>query len=251
MQKEFGDDGYDVYEMPNASKISIERFSEFLRAYEYFKATQTYQKDAERAIEEAKSKLKSKVLVITEGATDWKLMKTAIAVLKEKTEYADLFNGLDFTFLEYEPMNSTDPSPNKLEMGNITLTDLCENYAKIPQDATYIFIADCDVDVTNKKLGAAKGELYKKWTEKVYSFTIPVPQSRLSTPKISIEHLFSDPEIKTEIPCDDGITRRLYMGNEFDRFGHAIENGLFCERKEICGPDKINIIEGSQGVIGQ
>ena len=41
MQEEFGEDGYEVYEMPTSTMISVERFSEFQRAYEYFKATQT------------------------------------------------------------------------------------------------------------------------------------------------------------------------------------------------------------------
>lgn len=246
MQEVFGSDGFEVYEMPIAAKISVERFSEFQRAYEYFKTTETYQKDAESAIEEIRSTLTSRVLVITEGATDWKLMKTAMSVLKEKTEYRDLFSGLDFSFLEYDPNNSQAQESLKLEMGNKTLTSICESYAKMPQDTVYIFIADCDVEETNKKMGISDGQ-YRKWSKNVFSFTIPVPESRSRTPKISIEHLFSDPEIKTEIACDDGITRRLYLGNEFDQYGHALAIDRFCERKDICGPDKINVIEGSQG----
>lgn len=246
MQEVFGDDGYEIYEMPTATKISVERFSEFQRAYEYFKATQTYQKDAENAIQAVKSTLTSKVLVITEGATDWKHLKTALSVLKEKEEYSDLFSELDFDFFEYEPANSKDQATHKVEMGNTTLTSICENYAKMPQDTKYIFIADCDVPTTNKKMGNADGR-YKKWTEKVFSFTIPVPDHRKETPGISIEHLFTDSEIKKEIACDDGIARRLYMGNEFDQYGHAQSIDRFCERKDICGPGRINIIEGTQG----
>lgn len=244
MQEEFDEDGYEVYEMPNATKISVERFSEFQRAYEYFKTTQTYQRDAEVAIEAAKST--SKVLVITEGATDWKHMKTALAVLREKEEHKALFDGLNFDFLEYEPKNSKKEALYKLEMGNTTLVSMCENCAKLPQDTKYIFIADCDVISTNKKMVDADSK-YKKWSENVYSFTIPVPNHRNSTPEISIEHLFSDLEIKTDIMCDDGVSRRLYMGNEFDKHGHAKTIDRFCERKDLCGPNKINIIEGSQG----
>ena len=245
MQKEFGDDGYEVYDMPTANKISVERFSEFQRAYEYFKMTATYQKDAESAIEKVRSTLKSKVLVITEGATDWKHMKTAMTVLKEKAEHADLFNGLDFEFLEYEPANSQEQTPIKLEMGKDTLTSVCDSFAKIPQNVTYIFIADCDDPTTNKKLGNSTG-LYKRWSENVYSFTLPVPSDRKETPNICIEHLYSDTEIKTEITID-GIKRRLYIGNEFDARGLATNIDRFCEKAKICGPDKINIIEGSPG----
>ncbi len=247
MQKAFGDDGFEVYDMPTAKKISVERFSEFQHAYEYFKTTETYQKDAESAIEKVRSALTSKILVITEGATDWKLMKTAMSVLKERPENMDLFAGLEFSFLEYEPKNSLELAPIKLGMGNTTLSGLCDNYAKIPRDTIYIFIADCDDNATNAKMRDPKGAAYKKWSSNVYSFTIPVPESRIDTPNISIEHLFSDDEIKTEIVCEDGSARRLYMGNEFDQYGHAQSIDRFCERKDICGPSKINIIEGSQG----
>ena len=174
-------------------------------------------------------------------------MKTAMSVLKGRQENMDLFDGLEFSFLEYEPKNSQEPAPLKLGMGNTTLSGLCDNYAKIPRNTIYIFIADCDDNATNAKMRGAKGEAYKKWSSNVYSFTIPVPESRSGTPNISIEHLFSDAEIKTEILCDDGIARRLYMGNEFDQYGHAMAIDRFCERKDICGPNKINIIEGSQG----
>lgn len=245
MQEEFGNDGYEVYEMPNATKISVERFSEFQRAYDYFKATQTYQRDAEAAIEATRARLSPKVMVITEGATDWKHMKTAMVALKEKPEYSDLFCGLEFEFLEYEPSNSQDQAPYKLEMGNKTLTSICENYAKMPHQVKYIFIADCDVEETTKKLGDASGR-FKRWSNGIYSFTIPVPESRRNTPKICIEHLYSNDEIKTEVEIE-GVKRRLYIGSEFDSRGLAIGIDRFCERANVCGPDKINIIEGTQG----
>ena len=37
------------------------------------------------------------------------------------------------------------------------------------------------------------------------------------------------------------------MGNEFDRRGYAPSLGVICEKKAVCGPEKINIIEGSTG----
>lgn len=246
MQEEFGEDGFEIYEMPLATRISVERFSEFRLAYEYFKKTQLYQSDAKAAIQKAMDALTSKVLVITEGATDWKHMKTALVTLKSSGMYDELFCNLDFDFLEYEPSNSDGAGGYKLEMGNATLTSICESYAKLPHDTTYIFIADRDDNTTNRKLGSTTGR-YKKWSNNVYSFLLPVPETRKETPNISIEHLFSDNEIKTEIPCNDGVVRRLYLGNEFNQHGHSMSLNLFCERRGICGPDKINIIEGSQG----
>lgn len=246
MQQAFGDDGYEVYEMPSATKISVERFSQFKRAYEYFKATETYQKDAEAAIAKAKSNLITKTLVITEGATDWMLMKVAMAELKKKPEHAELFSNLDFDFFEFGPKNSQIQTKYKVEMGNSTLVSICKNYEKLPKNEKYVFIADCDVESTNKEMRDGKVR-FKRWKNKVYSFTIPVPIARSTTPNISIEHLFADSEIKTEVLCDDGVPRRLYMGNEFNKYGHSLDGKMFCERADICGPNKINIIEGSQG----
>ena len=119
MREIFGDDNFEIYEMPKASKITAERFSEFQCAYDYLKETQTYQQDAEKMLSQLKPK--TKTIVITEGATDWKHMKTAFNVLRNNPAYTDLFNGLDFEFLEYEPTNSSDSSEHKLEMGKDTL----------------------------------------------------------------------------------------------------------------------------------
>lgn len=246
MREEYEDDGFEIYEFPSARKIDAEKFSEFKRAYEYVKQTDIFHKDAEEAVAQAKKAAKTRVLVVTEGATDWKHMKTAMMALKEKSEHTKLFDNLDFDFLEYEPANSKINAQYKLEMGNSTLTSICESYSKMPQDTKYIFIADRDYEPTNKKLGGGMDK-YRKWRENVYSFIIPVPQNRVDTPQICIEHLYSDAEIKTEITCDDGVSRRLYMGNEFDSRGLAQKIDRFCERASICGPEKISIIEGSQG----
>lgn len=243
MQETFGEDGYEIYEMPTATKISVERFSEFQRAYDYFKQTTTYHEDAQNAIASATSN--KNAIVITEGATDWKHMKAAMAVLKENEEYSELFSGLDFDFFEYEPANSRDEAEYKLEMGDKTLISICENYAKLPQTVRYIFIADRDVPATNQTM-ATPNTPYKKWSPNVYSFILPVPDSRKDTPNICIEHLYSDDEIKTEVVVE-GISRRLYMGNEFDSRGLAPSIDRYCERAGICGPDKISIIEGSKG----
>ena len=53
-------------------------------------------------------------------------------------------------------------------------------------------------------------------------------------------------EIKTEVSIG-GISRRLFMGNEFDKRGINSIHCLNCDRKEKCGKDKINIIDGTSG----
>lgn len=243
MQETFGEDNYEIYEMPNATKIEIERFSEFQRAYDYFRQTTTYKKDVEIAI--AQTDVETKTLIITEGSTDWKHIKAAYNILKDKPQYAKIFTDLEFEFFEYEPANSKETAKHKLEMGNTALTQICESMSKLPQNKTYIFIADRDHEATNKKLSSID-KIYKSWGNNVYSFIIPVPESRKSTPSICIEHLYSDDEIKTEVTVN-GINRRLYIGNEFDERGIAYSIEKVCEKKSVCGSKSIAIIEGTQG----
>lgn len=249
MQEHFGNDGFEIYNMPDAEKIDVERFSEFQRAYEYFKKTDTYQRETEENVKNAISEIikkdETETLLITEGATDWKHIKTAYSVLSQKPENKELFDNFDFKFLEYVPVASGADNEMVIEMGNASLCNICESYAKIPNRKKYIFIADRDDEKTNKKLSES-GKKYKNWGNNVYSFVLPVPDHRKTTPNICIEHLYSDNEIKKEIECD-GIKRRLYMGCEFDDRGVACSIDRFCEKRNSCGSGKIQIIEGSSG----
>lgn len=242
MEDEFSEDGFEIYQMPHGIKISAERFSEFQKAYTYLTSTQQYEQDIYEAIKTKQDKM----LVITEGTTDWKHMKAAYNALSQMEDYKDIFSDLEFEFLEYEPKNSSKGNGPRLEMGNTQLCPLCENMAKIMQPRKMVFIADRDHPGTNTKMEGKNGELYKRWGNNVYSFTLPIPSNRTDTPEICIEHLYSDDVIKTEVDTGEQ-KRRLYMGNEFDSRGYAASLGVFCEKKTACGPGKINIIEGSTG----
>jgi hypothetical protein len=123
------------------------------------------------------------------------------------------------------------------------LKKICENFAKVPQSRKYIFVADCDKDDVTTKLG---GNPYKDWGNNVYSLVLPVPESRTATPKICIEHLYSDQEIKTEYEIS-GKKCRLFMGSEFDSRGVSASLGFICENSRACGPQSIAILEGSMG----
>jgi len=188
-----------------------------------------------KAATEAIAEARAKILLITEGASDWKHLKAAYNSLSRDPKHAHVFEGLDIEFLEYEP-----PS---LEMGGAALTKACEEHAKIQQPRTMIFIADRDDDTALRKLGGANNGTHKSWGNNVFSFVLPIPRHREITPGISIEHLYSDDEIKTELLCEDGVYRRLYLGNEFDRRGIAIGIKRFCSTKNKCGEGKICVID--------
>ncbi len=183
-----------------------------------------------------------KPVIITEGSTDWKHMKAAYIKLKEMN--SKLFNDFDFSFLEYEPENSNNNNCIKLQMSNKELVSMCKVFSKVHQENKKIFIADRDDLSTTKDLSDGD-KLFKNWGNNVYSFVLPVPKHRKDTPDICIEHYYSDDEIKTRYTCEDGIERRIYMGNEFNTNGVSSKLQLICTNKNSCGKTKINIIDGS------
>lgn len=249
MRDTFGEDGFDVVEMPSGNKIDVERFREFQKAYDYYQHTQKHQEEIDGVVNQIRKDTSEKPLIITEGHTDWKHMKAAYENLKDREEYKDIFENLDFKFLEYEAANSPVQADIKIEMGNTALTSMCEAMAKLPHSRKMIFIADCDDKDTNKKM-TETGKVFKDWKNNVYSFILPVPENRSDNPAICIEHLYSDDEIKTEYDVQ-GVKRRLFIGNEFDEHGLSNDSRYLCIYKNFCGPKKNNIIESrsEKGVV--
>lgn len=82
----FGNDGFDLYQLPEGKRISPEEFSEFAVAYESFKATQRHSNEVKLAVERAK-----KPLIFVEGDTDKKYLETAIS----KFDFLDLANRME------------------------------------------------------------------------------------------------------------------------------------------------------------
>lgn len=235
MKKEFGNEGMVVYEMPYGEEIEAEAFSEFENAYKYYTNTDKYIKELEKVISQNSN---DKALIITEGRTDYMHMEAAFRELSSMEEYKEIFEELDFEFLKYD---------KEMNAGNQVICSMCENFSKVPLQRKMIFIADRDEPSVNKKL-MENGKTYKKWSEQVYSFILPIPQHREKTPNIAIEHLYSDDVIKTEFAIgEDNMLCRLYMGNEFDERGISLDGDKICEKRKICGPGRINIIDGSSG----
>lgn len=243
MEDEYHSDGYEIYQMPSARKIIAERFSEFEKAYSYLTETETYQQEILNAIRQHQGE----TLIVTEGATDWKHMKVAFENLKLRTEYLD-YCDMKFEFLEYEPGEIKNNEVENehivyLKMGKDALKQMCQEHAKIKQFRKIIFVADRDDDKINKELGKEEFPFYKDWGNNVFSFVLPLPEHRKNTPKICIEHYYTDDEIKTPLKID-GVMRRLYLGNEFYDSGIGVSEDIHCKDLNSCGEDKINVIDG-------
>jgi hypothetical protein len=202
--------------------------------------TQQYQQDLALQI----NRFRSKPLVVTEGKTDWIHLKTAFEHLKGDLNHNKLFEDMDIEFLE-----STQ------DMGDSKLCSLCTYTAMMKRDNPVIFIADADNLKTTKGLEplTTSNEVQEQNKHyrchgdtkhsKTYSFILPIPQHRKDTPLISIEHYYTDDQIKRLVACDDEFNRRLYMGGEFDSAGMG--EGVRCGKESInkCGDERIDIID--------
>lgn len=245
LQEQYGEDGIDIFEMPSATKIYAEDFSEFGKAYQYYSDTQKYRACIRTAIDSVNTN--GNPLVITEGPTDWKHMKAAYHALLSDDRCKEWLSQLNFEFFEYESLNSnnTDSTDStKIQMSCSELVTMCKSYSKIKNSRKLIFIADNDDKTTKKELG---GNPYKKWTNDVFSFCLPIPSHR-SNSDICIEHLYSDEELKREVSFEGDLRRRLFLGEEFDETGHLKMNDeyYFCQAMQSQKErDKNAIVDGS------
>lgn len=81
MQRELSDDGFELISLPDGSKIGVERFSEFQKAYDTFKCSQTFEQDLVSALQEAQ-----KPIVFVEGDYDIRYLRRAAELLGRQNE---------------------------------------------------------------------------------------------------------------------------------------------------------------------
>lgn len=250
MDNVLGKDCYDLIDLPSATKISTETYSEFKAAFECYEKTEQFEKKLQSVLPTLSSN-NNEPLIVTEGQTDWVHLESAYLALSNIEENKDLFKYLgNIRFFEYEAkeqsnkisklgLGVTGHPLHKVEMGDNDLLKMCESISKHPRSSPLICIFDHDnTKIIDKVMNNGS---FKYWGNNVYSFSIPVPENRKDTPLISIEHYYSDDEIKTP-QKKDNVECRLYMGNEFDERGRSNQGNKLCTNKSKCGTDKINIL---------
>lgn len=233
MDKEL-QNNYMLVEMPKGLETTTERFTEFENSYKYLNATKKHEDEINSILENKLQNIEhsssKKTLIITEGPTDWRHIKIALEKFKSKDKK---YKDLDLEFLEYDD-----------DFGEKELVKMKDSLLKLPNQRKYILIADRDTDEKNIKLFDNEDGNYKNWGNNVFTFRIPIPNIRINTPNISIEHYYTDEELKTLIICDDKIERRLYMGNDFNKIGLNTAESRRCGYRNKCGNDKIGILSG-------
>lgn len=127
MQEEFKDNGgFDLLEMPSGTRISVERFSEFQKAYETFTKTKTFEEDIKENI--AKSKLP---LVFVEGDYDIRYIKHICKLFQRE----EILNSITLSDANgYENLNKIWKNKKVIECF----------------DKKILLLYDCDTEVENK-----------------------------------------------------------------------------------------------------
>lgn len=157
MKREFGDDNFEIRNMPNGEVITTERFSEFENAYSILKNTTQFEEDINKKIKESQ-----KPIVFVEGDYDTRYIKKACELLGKKeilgkVEIRDVvgYGNLDNIWKNFD---------NKTKLSEI-----------IPQKI--ILVYDCDIKKQNNKIG------------KIFKRTIPTIEGEII--EKGIENLFS------------------------------------------------------------
>ena len=159
MEQEFGEDGFEIVNMPNGEKLVANDFSEYVAAYNAFKATKNHREEISRAI-----KQHAKPVVFVEGDYDIRYLIKAAELLNKQDilERVQLKDGGGFGSLDkiWKSYNNSisEVVPNKV-----------------------ILLYDCD---TNKQ-NAQKNMVFKR----------VIPSNDNSPIKVGIENLFSEQTI--------------------------------------------------------
>lgn len=140
----------------------------------------------------------SRPLIITEGKTDWKHIKSAIKALK-----IDDFHG---EFLEFED-----------NMGDNMLFRLLQDMAKVSPARMIIGIFDRDNPQLLEELLADGNNIHEFLKHKVYGVVLPLKNQEIYGESISIEHYYK----KEDLLKADSNGRRLFLGSEFFKSGNS------------------------------
>jgi hypothetical protein len=131
MRKEFGEDGFDIINMPDGNRITVEKFTEFEKAYNILQETEKFERDIDSAVQKSK-----KPIVFVEGKYDQKYILKAAEVLDKKEIIekvslynADGFGGLNMIWKHYSTQISQILEANTL------------------------LLYDCDMDKVDKEKG--------------------------------------------------------------------------------------------------
>ena len=142
MQKTFGEDGVQIIELPHGQTIDTERFSEFERSFAYYRETRSFDDAITNAVTDG-----SQPLILTEGETDAKYLKTAM----ELRGFREFLDGIDVEWVGAK----SDAAPQLFNTGhsglNHTRNVLVANPGLMRKKVVLLY--DFDVNKPNEDIG--------------------------------------------------------------------------------------------------
>ena len=173
MRNAFGDDGFDIYRLPDGHQINAEEFSEFGEAYQAFADTRKHADKLRTAIEQANGPV-----LCFEGRTDVSYVKRAAELL----ERTDLLDGI--------AIQHTDGEGNLWKAwGGLTISLAARISSKV------VFVADCD----SRHNDASRGMLV--WRR--------IPKIAVNPVKHGIENLFSGETLQKALDDDPSFVKEV------------------------------------------
>ena len=167
LEQTLGENGFDLIDMPSGQKTTVEAFSEFKNAFQYFQNTKAFNYTVEQQILSS-----NKPKILTEGETDPIYLRKACELLG----YQNLIGKVD---IEWIGINQNKGKP--LFTGKDSLTKTRQFLIANPSFLKHktILLYDCDTQKAEQDLG------------KLYEITI---KQNLQNKKVKggIENLFSE-----------------------------------------------------------
>jgi len=191
LQAKLGDEGFEILELPTATRISPESYSEFQAAFDAFSETKAFQEVILATVSST-----SKPILLVEGKSDAQLISTA---------WSKLHPGADMPF---EVMGcGVEPDESRRSGGSGMLRQSIQ-FLSVVSDRSICGLFDFDRSgyesfngLSAQAFIAGVDERHKRHTVKAaHAFLLPVPNDRtefVNTAKpihsfLSIEHYFSD-----------------------------------------------------------
>ncbi|MHC9002242.1 AAA family ATPase [Enterobacter adelaidei] len=192
---------YQIISTPDGEIIEESDFEELQTAYSIF-IDRFEDIKGNLNILESEIYKSTRALVITEGKTDWKHIKSALLHFQSKGEFTDL----DFVFHEYEDASFSDDK----------LNNFLTNVAQVSNNKKIIGIFDRD-EGNGRKYSRNRINMLGN---NVYAITIPQPEHRSYHDGICIEFMYKDKDLFKQ--NKDG--RRLYTSSQFNDHGRLFQD---------------------------
>ncbi len=202
MEKRFGLDRVKILEMPEARRISSERYTEFGKAFKFYQKTEHFEEEAKRRFADG-----TRPLVLTEGPLDVNYIRHALDMLGKD----ELLNSLDIEFVGIE-----DDGGKTRYGGDTWLNNLRSTYEANPTlyHRPILLLYDCDTEKPSEQI------------EKLWVRSIQKNNENSAVPK-GIENLFPIKFFDEEFE----FRNEYYSRTSKDDGGHVenLDKPKFCD----------------------